>query len=138
MQYRIEELCEQFGISRRTVRYYVQEGLLEAPAGRGRGGFYSAAHRERLARILALRAQGLPLALIRRELEADTLGAIGTGPTTAQPEGSVPEEAEQVLRPVPGIRLHVRGGMFRQNPDLYRRLAGQIENWLRENERNVP
>ncbi|MCK4823506.1 MerR family transcriptional regulator, partial [bacterium] len=29
---------------RRTIRYYIQEGLLEPPAGRGRGGFYYDSH----------------------------------------------------------------------------------------------
>ena len=63
-QLTIHDLCELTGYSRRTVRYYVQEGLLDPPAGRGRGGFYFDSHLEKLLRIKALQDKGLRLAAI--------------------------------------------------------------------------
>jgi DNA-binding transcriptional MerR regulator len=63
-QYTIEDLCELTGFSRRTIRYYVQEGLIEPPAGRGRGGFYYDSHLERLLKIKSLQDQGLRLSAI--------------------------------------------------------------------------
>ena len=60
-RYTIEELQEITGYSRRTIRYYVQEGLIEPPAGRGRGGFYFDSHLQRLLQIKSLRDQGLKL-----------------------------------------------------------------------------
>ena len=63
-QYTIEDLCELTGLSRRTIRYYVQEGLIEPPAGRGRGGFYFDSHLEKLLRIKSLQDKGLRLSAI--------------------------------------------------------------------------
>jgi DNA-binding transcriptional MerR regulator len=59
--YTIVDLQEITGYSRRTIRYYVQEGLLDPPAGRGRGGFYFDSHLERLRQIKALQEKGLKL-----------------------------------------------------------------------------
>ena len=63
--YTIEELAEMTGLNRRTIRFYVQEGLLEPPAGRGRGGFYYDSHLERLRQIKHLQEKGLSLAAIK-------------------------------------------------------------------------
>ncbi|MDB4444045.1 MerR family transcriptional regulator [bacterium] len=60
-RYTIEELQELTGYSRRTIRYYVQEGLIDPPAGRGRGGFYFDSHLKRLLHIKSLQEQGLKL-----------------------------------------------------------------------------
>ncbi len=60
-KYTIEELCELTGYSRRTIRYYVQEGLLEPPAGRGRGGFYFDSHLDKLNMIKSLQEKGMRL-----------------------------------------------------------------------------
>ncbi|OHD67152.1 MAG: hypothetical protein A2177_11075 [Spirochaetes bacterium RBG_13_68_11] len=64
-RYLIEELCSLTGFSRRTVRYYVQEGLVDPPAGRGRGGYYSGLQAAQLARIRELQEQGYRLDAIR-------------------------------------------------------------------------
>jgi len=63
--YTIKELCDLTGFTRRTIRYYIQEGLLDPPAGRGRGGFYFDSHVKRLLEIKALQSKGLKLAAIQ-------------------------------------------------------------------------
>lgn len=68
-QYTIDDLCELTGFSRRTVRYYVQEGLVDPPAGRGRGGFYYDSQLEQLRQIKALQERGLKLAAIAEILK---------------------------------------------------------------------
>ena len=69
-QYAIDELSELTGFSRRTIRYYIQEGLLEPPAGRGRGGFYYDSHLNKLMQIKSLQEKGLSLAAITGLLKA--------------------------------------------------------------------
>ena len=66
--YTIGNLCELSGYSRRTIRYYIQEGLLEPPAGRGRGGLYNDSHVARLRQIRKLQNDGVPLFGIRKVL----------------------------------------------------------------------
>lgn len=67
--YTIDQVCETTGVSRRTVRYYVQEGLLEPPVGRGRGGNYLASHVERLREIRSLQEKGWTLSSIEKYLK---------------------------------------------------------------------
>jgi DNA-binding transcriptional MerR regulator len=63
-RYSIGELARLGGVSRRTVRYYVQRGLLETPTGRGRGRHYTQRHLDTLIRIRKLQEDGRPLAEI--------------------------------------------------------------------------
>ena len=73
--YGIKELAELGGVTRRTVRYYVQRGLLPTPLGTGRGPHYTPAHLERLIQIRQLQETGVPLAEIAARLDG--------GPATA-------------------------------------------------------
>jgi len=70
-KYTIEELCELTGFSRRTIRYYVQSGIIDAPAGRGRGGFYFDSHVDKLRQIRSFQEQGLTLQTIQSRLAED-------------------------------------------------------------------
>ena len=77
--FRITELARQFGLSRSTLLYYDQIGLL-APSGRSEAGYrlYSPDDRDRLATICSFRQAGLTIEDIRRILtrEEDADGAI--------------------------------------------------------------
>jgi DNA-binding transcriptional MerR regulator len=70
-QYTIDQLSELTGFTRRTIRYYIQEGLLEPPAGRGRGGFYFDSHLQTLLQIKSLQERGLGLTAIMGLLKID-------------------------------------------------------------------
>jgi DNA-binding transcriptional MerR regulator len=70
--YKLEELARAADISPRTVRYYVQRGLLPAPAFRGRDTAYTAEHLARLLAIRKLQDEYLPLDAIAVELERRT------------------------------------------------------------------
>jgi len=70
-KYSIEELADISGFSVRTIRYYIQEGLLDPPPGRGRGGFYFNSHLQRLREIKTLQDQGLKLASIQEILRKE-------------------------------------------------------------------
>ncbi len=66
--YSIGDLAEAAGVSRRTVRFYVQRELLPAPDGLGRGARYTDAHLARLLQIKGWQEQGIPLDEIRTRL----------------------------------------------------------------------
>ncbi len=68
MPFDLNDLCQQSGVTARTVRYYVQQGLLPSP-GLGAGARYGEGHLARLRLIRRLQAEHLPLAEIRRRLE---------------------------------------------------------------------
>ena len=63
-------LADRAGVSIRTVRYYIQQGLLPKPEARGPGAHYKEEHLDRLLLIKRLQREHLPLAEIRRVLES--------------------------------------------------------------------
>jgi DNA-binding transcriptional MerR regulator len=62
----IGELADAAGLSRRAVRFYVQQKLLPTPLGRGRGRHYDATHLDRLRTIQELQQAGHSLDAIRQ------------------------------------------------------------------------
>lgn len=84
-QYRISELADKAGVTKRTIHYYMGRGLLPHPDGAGLGTTYSDEHLYRVMLIKKLqdaylpldeikkRISGMCLADIRRNLEEDTL-----------------------------------------------------------------
>lgn len=122
-RFTIDELCERTGTTRRTVRYYVAEGLLPPPAGRGRGGFYGTAHAERLGRIRELRAAGHALETIRAMFMDDSgTRADGTGAAPPPPPPAEPRELRAVYRIADGVDLSVRRDAEENNPSRIREL----------------
>jgi len=68
----ILDLVQASGVPRRTIRYYVQVGLLPRPKGAGRGHYYEQEHLERLVRIRDLRDRGRSIETIRSLLDGDS------------------------------------------------------------------
>jgi DNA-binding transcriptional MerR regulator len=64
----LSELCERTGVTPRTVRYYIQQGLLPSPGQSGPGAKYDQGHLSRLFLIRRLQQDHLPLAEIRKRL----------------------------------------------------------------------
>jgi DNA-binding transcriptional MerR regulator len=67
-EWKLTELAKEAGVSPRTVRYYVQRGLLPAPPFKGPDTVYGEEHLLRLKAIRALQAKFLPLDAIQVEL----------------------------------------------------------------------
>ena len=72
----ITELCREFGITLRTIRFYEDKGLL-APRRVNGARVYTRRDRARLALILRSKAIGAPLSEIKHYL--DLYGANGEG-----------------------------------------------------------
>ena len=67
--YDLQELSAEAGVTPRTVRYYIQQGLLPAPEPQGPATRYGQGHLDRLRLIRDLQAEHQPLAVIRQRLE---------------------------------------------------------------------
>lgn len=68
-RYSLTELAQLAGVTPRTVRYYVSQGLLAVEVTPGPGPKYSDAHLARLRLIRRLQREHQPLAEIRRRLD---------------------------------------------------------------------
>lgn len=104
-RYSIGELAELGGVSRRTVRFYVQRGLLAPPHGVGRGAYYDAAHLARLLAVKHAQERGLPLGAI-----ADEVGQAPLAPPPVDPTPPPALEPWSRLLLAPGVELHLRAG----------------------------
>ncbi|WP_112354145.1 MerR family transcriptional regulator [Shewanella benthica] len=60
-RYTLNDLCQLVELTPRTVRFYIQKSLLQAPEGSGRGAHYTQAHIERLLEIKKWQHAGLSL-----------------------------------------------------------------------------
>lgn len=125
-RYAIGDLAALGDVSRRTVRFYVQEGLLPPPAGLGRGNHYGPAHLEALLRVKALQEAGHTLDDIRRLLTTNRHTG-GTAPhATLTPSPSEPQLPRTVWRRMtlaPGVELHVEGSQGLPSSAALRELA---------------
>ena len=124
--WKLSELADAAGVAARTVRYYVQRGLLPSPEFRGPDTAYDRGHLLRLRAIRTLQAQHLPLDEIQRVLDGSTSEELerlagggapgaaagirteassGAPPSAeAEPTGSSAWEREELA---PGVELHV-------------------------------
>jgi len=64
-QYLIHEVAEKAGVSTRTIRYYITEGLLPPPSNRGRYASYDPAYIDLIRLIRQLKDSFLPLKEIK-------------------------------------------------------------------------
>ncbi len=133
--FKLEELAAAAGVSPRTVRYYVQRGLLPAPDFRGKDTAYSEAHLLRLQAIKRLQAAHLPLDEIQvrlANLPDSELARVGTrddgkamrSAPAAPPLGNAraggPVAVAEVYRLAPGVELWVRGDLPETSRPLVR------------------
>ncbi len=123
VRYAIGDLAELGGVSRRTVRYYVQEGLLPAPFGLGRGNHYGQTHLDRLLRVKALQEAGRSLDEIRRALDEEKPDPHATRLAEASPEPAVQRTLWRRLTLAPGVELHVAGTVRLPAPGKLNELA---------------
>jgi len=104
----LQEICDLASVSSRTVRYYIQQGLLPPADRAGPGATYGQGHLDRLHLILKLKSQHLPLSEISRRLtglsDADILSLLkGAAPVHAT------SAADYVAAVLSGTSAPVRG-----------------------------
>lgn len=65
MEYKISELADKAGVTKRTIHYYISKGLLLPPEGIGVNSIYNDKHLERILLIKKLQSEYMPLNKIR-------------------------------------------------------------------------
>jgi DNA-binding transcriptional MerR regulator len=96
----LNALAAAADVSTRTVRYYIQQGLLPAPESRGPGAHYTGEHLARLRLIKRLQREHFPLAEIRRRLEAlapREIHRLAAEPEARRPRSSARDYIREVL-----------------------------------------
>ncbi|MFH1567427.1 MAG: MerR family transcriptional regulator [Gemmatimonadota bacterium] len=95
--YTLEELAEHTGVNARSIRHYIQRGLLRGPETRGRHARYADYHRRRLEVIRTLRDDyDMPLAEIRQHVTmAGPDEDVASSPVALYTSGPPPEAAHE-------------------------------------------
>lgn len=65
MEYKVSELAQKAGVTKRTIHYYISKGLLLPPNGNGVNSTYDDSHLKRILLIKQLQADFMPLNKIR-------------------------------------------------------------------------
>lgn len=116
----LDQLCTLAAVSKRTVRYYIQIGLLHRPQGENRGARYLSSHLETLLRIKQLSEAGISLDRIREVLA-------GVPPAVPpRPEAFGTVEVKSHIRIAPGIEIQVSPEQAQATPEQIRALAKEV------------
>lgn len=100
MKLSLQQLSEQTGVTERSIRFYIQKGLLPRPLGGTRAAHYTEAHLADLLRIREWQAAGLSLEAI-----GDLLAARDDAPIAPLRRGAIEVRSHLVIDE--GIELAV-------------------------------
>ena len=116
--YNLETLTRMTGVSRRTIRYYIQREVLDPPFGGGRGAYYTAEHKERLEQIKKWSDQGVPLIHMKAMLEGKEI------PVEVDRQTGVETVSWERCQIADGVELNFRKGLV--GPGLLAKLVEMI------------
>ena len=116
-EHTLSELCVLADLPVRTVRYYVQAGLVDRPVGETRAARYGAKHLEQLLLIKKWTAAGLSLERIRELLQDGETDL----PQPRQRPGSV--EVRSHLHVADGIEIVIEPSRAGMTPEQVRQFT---------------
>jgi len=79
----LDEIAALAELPRRTVRYYIQSGLIDRPQGVGKGAYYTQRHVEQLLLVRKWQLAGLSLERIGELLKQQAAGPLPPTPRRA-------------------------------------------------------
>lgn len=125
-RFSIDELSMLAGVTPRTVRYYIAEGLVDRPIGEKRGAHYVRRHLEQLLLIRRWTDAGLSLERVRELLSG--------APEDPAPRRAAPGSIEVWSRVTvaDGLEIHVEPGRADLTPDQMRSLVRGIAALYRQ------
>jgi len=125
-RFSIDELSTLAGVTPRTVRYYIAEGLVDRPKGEKRGSHYLRRHLEQLLVIRRWTDAGLSLERVRELLA----GAPEDPAPRRSPPGAV--EVWSRVTIADGLEVHIEPGRGGLTPEQVRSLVRGITTLYRQ------
>lgn len=83
-RFSIDDLSRLTGLTVRTIRFYIQMGLVDRPEGQKRASFYTPVHLEQLLRVKRLVAEGRSLESIRALMQDDDEKVMPSAPVSGE------------------------------------------------------
>ena len=119
--YSLQELAALVELPERTVRYYIQLGLVDRPEGETRAARYGERHLQQLLEIRKWQRAGLSLERIRELVEEPAAGA---PPPRRRGAGTVEVWSHLVVDD--GVELNINPGAAGLTPAQVRRLFREV------------
>lgn len=119
-KFSLDDLCTLCDISKRTVRYYMQIGLVDAPIGSTKAAHYLHSHLDQLLTVKKLSEAGVSLDRIREVLS----GEIPPVPPRQRQPGSV--EVRSHLFIADGVEMEISPEQARLSPEQVRTLVRAV------------
>ncbi len=119
-KFTLDELCTLSDTSKRTVRYYIQLGLVDRPIGETKAAYYLTEHLEQLLKVRKLSDAGVSLDRIREVLS----GEAPPVPLRQRQAGSV--EVRSHLLIAEGVELEISPERSGLSPEQVRALVRAV------------
>lgn len=116
----LDELCTLTDLTKRTVRYYMQLGLVERPVGETRAAHYTSRHLDQLLRVKQLTEAGVSLERIREVMA----GGDTPVPTRQRRPGSI--EVRSHLFVAPGLEIQISPEEAGMTPEQVRAFVREV------------
>ncbi len=116
----LADLCVLADLSARTVRYYVQAGLVDRPEGETRAARYGTRHLEQLLLIKKWTAAGVSLDRIRELLQGEE------APVPSRPRKTGSVEVYSHLMVADGIEVVIEPRRAGLSPELLRKFVKAV------------
>ena len=128
-QFNLHALSQLTDMPVRTIRYYIQSGLVAKPKGVGRGAHYDSTHLDQLLEVKKWQAAGLSLSRIQELLE-------GRGDEGLLPPKPAPKPGDlsvwSRIHLYDGLELHIEPQSAGLSPEQTRALiAATLEAYQR-------
>ena len=128
-KFTIDEICALVEMNKRTVRYYIQRGLVDRPEGVGKGASYSQVHLEQLLTIRKWKAAGLSLERIEDILTSEKDGGQDKKPVPPPlPKKQGMVEVWSHMTVGDGVEVQIEPRRAGLNPEQVRALFREIIN----------
>ncbi len=115
-----DELSHLTGLPKRTIRYYIQLGLVDRPIGETKAAHYIDTHLDQLLRVKKLTEAKVPLERVRQVMAGET----DAPPPQTQKPGTV--QVKTHLHVLPGIELQISAGEAGMTPEQIRMLFKEV------------
>jgi DNA-binding transcriptional MerR regulator len=128
----LDDISALAELPRRTVRYYIQSGLIDRPQGVGKGAYYTQSHVEQLLLVRKWQLAGLSLERIGELLKQQAAGPL---PPTPRRAGTVEVWSHLVISD--GVELNLepsRAGLSPEQIRAFFRAVTQAYEQIDQNE----
>ncbi len=122
----LDELCTLTDLPKRTVRYYMQMGLVDRPIGETRAAHYLTAHLDQLLKVKQLTDAGISLERIAEIQNGEEL------PVPAKPRKPGDIQVKSHIYVASGIELQISPEEADMSPEQIRALVKAVMKTIQE------